>query len=170
MPPKMAGATPATDALRRASIVHRVHQYAAGTPRAAGGRDEGTSYGLAAAASLGVEPARVLKTLVASVDGQLVAAVVPVSTVLDLKRLADAAGGRRAVMADIATAERVSGSVIGGISPLGMRRRLRTFVDATVATHATVFISAGRRGLQVELAPEALVELAGATLASLGRD
>ena len=170
MPPKTAGATPATDVLRRAAVDHRVHQYAAGPPRAAGGRDEGTTYGLAAAASLGVEPARVFKTLVASVDGQLVAAVVPVSTVLDLKRLADAAGGRRAVMADVATAERVSGSVIGGISPLGMRRPLPTFVDSTAATHATVFISAGRRGLQVELAPEALVELSGATVASLGRD
>ena len=156
-----AGATPATRALAAAGVEHTVRAYGhdPAAAAAAGG------YGLEAAAALGVEPARVLKTLVASVDGALVVAVVPVERRLDLKALAGAVGGKRAVMAEPAAAERATGYVVGGISPLGQRRRLRTVVDAGALEHATVLVSAGRRGLDVELAPADLVALTGAVTA-----
>jgi Cys-tRNA(Pro)/Cys-tRNA(Cys) deacylase len=127
------------------------------------------SYGLEAAAALGVEPARVFKTLLADVDGRLVVAVVPVSGSLDLKALAAAVGGKKAAMADPAAAERATGYVLGGISPLAQRKRLPTVVDATALTHDTVLVSGGRRGLDVELAPADLVRLTGATSAVIGR-
>jgi Cys-tRNA(Pro)/Cys-tRNA(Cys) deacylase len=168
MPPKAAAATPAGEALRRAGVPHKVHAYSHGTPTARPA-DDRPSYGLAAAAALGVQPGRIFKTLIASVDGVLVAAVVPVATELDLKRLAEAAGGRRAVMAEPVAAERATGSVVGGISPLGMRRPLPTFVDASVALHETIYVSAGRRGLQVELAHGDLVRLAKAVVVPIGR-
>jgi Cys-tRNA(Pro)/Cys-tRNA(Cys) deacylase len=109
------------------------------------------------------------KTLAATVDGRLVLAVVPVDRELDLKRLADAIGGRRAVMADPAEAERATGSVVGGISPLGSRRPIRVVVDAAALDLETVFVSAGRRGLQVELAASDLVRLANAKVATIAR-
>ncbi len=127
------------------------------------------SYGLEAADALGVEPGRVFKTLVAQVDGRLTVAVVPVSGQLDLKALAAAVGGKRADLADPKAAERSSGYVVGGISPLGQRRTLPTVVDASAAGYPTVFVSAGRRGLDVELAPDDLVRLTSAVLAPLGR-
>lgn len=174
MPPRRPiGSTPATDLLRRSGIAHRVHGYATGADRGGSGGDgpraDRLGYGEAAAAALGVDPGRICKTLIASVDGRLVAAVVPVATDLDLKRLALAAGGRRAELADAAAAERASGSVIGGISPLAMRRRLPTYVDAAAVTLETILVSAGRRGLQVELAPADLVRLTDALVARLGR-
>jgi Cys-tRNA(Pro)/Cys-tRNA(Cys) deacylase len=101
------------------------------------------------------------------VDGTLTVAVVPVSGDVDLKALASAAGGKRAAMADRTLAERTTGYVRGGISPLGQRKRLPTVIDASAAAHATVYISAGRRGLQVELAPADLVRLTGAVLARI---
>ncbi len=130
---------------------------------------EAGSYGEAGAAALGVEPERMLKTLVADLDGALVCAVVPVAGSLDLKALAAALGGRRAVMADPARAERSSGYVVGGISPLGQKTRLPTVVDETAELYDTVHVSAGRRGLSLELAPGDLVRLTGAVVADVAR-
>jgi Cys-tRNA(Pro)/Cys-tRNA(Cys) deacylase len=153
--------TPATVALTKAKVTFTVHAYH--HDPAAG------SYGLEAAQLLGVEPGRVFKTLVADVDGGLTVAVVPVSGQLDLKALAAAVGGKRADMADPRAAERTTGYVVGGISPLGQRKALRTVVDATALDHSTVFVSAGRRGLDVELAPTDLVRLTAAVVAAVGR-
>lgn len=162
----MSGGTPATVLLAAQGVPHTVHAYE--VDPAAG------SYGEAAAAALGVEPERMLKTLlaeVASADGQrrLVCAVVPVSGSLDLKALALAAGGRRGAMAEPAAAQRSSGYVVGGISPLGQRTRLLTVVDETAELFETVLVSAGRRGLSVELAPADLVRLTGAVVADIAR-
>jgi len=111
----------------------------------------------------------VLKTLLVDVDGRLVVAVVPVAASLDLKALAAAAGGKRAAMADPARAQRSSGYVLGGISPLGQRTRLATVVDASALAWPTVLVSGGRRGLQVELAPDDLVRLTNAVTATVAR-
>ncbi|KIH98629.1 transcriptional regulator [Streptomonospora alba] len=155
--------TPATAAARRDGIGYRLHPYDAG---GAADRD-GSSYGEDAAAALGISPERVFKTLVAEVDGHLVVGVVPVAGGLDLKALAAAVGGKRAAMAEPADAERATGYVLGGISPLGRRKRLPTVVDSSVAEHGTVFVSAGRRGLQMELAPADLLRSAGAETAPI---
>jgi Cys-tRNA(Pro)/Cys-tRNA(Cys) deacylase len=151
--------TPATAALVRARIAHTLHPYEH-DPRA-------SSYGLEAAAALGIEPGRLFKTLVAAVDGRLAVGVVPVSGSLDVKALAAALGGKKAAMAEPAAAERATGYVTGGISPLGHRSRLPVVVDASARDWPTVYVSAGRRGLQVALAPEDLVRLAGATVAPI---
>ena len=126
-------------------------------------------HGEAAVAALGADPRQVFKTLVARVDGALTVAVVPVSGALDLKALAAAVGGRKAVMADPTDAERATGYVVGGISPLGQRKALPTVVDDSALGWPTVMVSAGRRGLQVELAPGDLVRLTRARTASIGR-
>ncbi len=153
--------TPATVALARAKVPFTEHAY--GHDPAAG------PYGLEAAAALEVTPARVFKTLLARVDGALTVAVVPVSGQLDLKALAAAVGGKRAEMADPKDAERVTGYVVGGISPVGQRKALPTVVDATASGFPTVFVSGGRRGLDIELAPADLVRVTRATLAPIGR-
>ncbi|GAB4063789.1 Cys-tRNA(Pro) deacylase [Angustibacter speluncae] len=155
--------TPATRALERAKVPHtvRAYEHDAAAAQAAGG------YGLEAAAALGVEPARVLKTLLADVDGRLVVAVVPVTGQLDLKAVAAAVGGKKARMADPGAAERATGYVVGGISPLGQKRRLATVVDGSALGHGTVLVSAGRRGVDVELAPQDLVRLTGAVVAAV---
>ena len=119
------------------------------------------------AAVLGVEPERMLKTLLAEVDGRLVCAVVPVSGSLDLKALAAAAGGKRAVLAAPAAAERSSGYVVGGISPLGTKQKLATLIDASVADLPAINVSAGQRGLSAQLSPRDLAELTGATFAPI---
>ncbi|MEU1375693.1 Cys-tRNA(Pro) deacylase [Streptomyces triculaminicus] len=155
------GATPAIVALERAGTAFSVHSYEH-DPAVA-------SFGEEAARALGVEPGRVFKTLVADVDGALTVAVVPVSGSLDLKALASAVGGKRAAMADPAAAERVTGYVRGGISPLGQRRRLPTALDASARSHATICVSAGRRGLEVELSPADLALLTGAVIAPIAR-
>jgi Cys-tRNA(Pro)/Cys-tRNA(Cys) deacylase len=152
--------TTATVALERAGIPFTVHEYAH-DPRS-------DSYGREASEALGVSPDRVFKTLIASVDGGLVAGVVPVDGQLDLKALAAAAGGKRAAMAEVAAAERATGYVAGGISPVGQRRRLPVVIDASAMAHPTVFCSGGRRGLEIELAPADLVRAASATVASIG--
>lgn len=157
-----AGSTPATLAAGRAGVPFTLHSYAH-DPSA-------PSYGEEAARALGCDPRRVLKTLVAEVDGALTAAVVPVSASLGLKALAAAVGGKRAAMADPAAVERATGYVLGGVSPLGQRKRLPTVVDASAAEHETVFVSAGRRGLEIELRPADLVALANATTAALARE
>ena len=118
---------------------------------------------------MGVSPERVFKTLVADVDGALVVAVVPVAGSLDLKALATAVGGKRAAMADPALAERTTGYVRGGISPLGQRKKLRTVLDASADGHDMICVSAGRRGLEVELSPRDLLKLTGAVAAPIGR-
>lgn len=151
--------TPATALLARAKVAHTLHPYEH-DPRAG-------SYGAEAAVALGVPPGRLFKTLVAAVDGRLAVAVVPVSGALDLKALAAALGGKKAAMAEPAAAERATGYVTGGISPLGHRSRLPVVVDASAQGWDTVFVSAGRRGLQVELAPADLVAAAGATVAPI---
>jgi len=155
------GGTPATVALAAAGTAYTLHAYE---------HDPASpSYGEEAAEALGVSPDRVFKTLVADVDGELTVAVVPVAGQLDLKALASAVGGKRAAMADPAAAERTTGYVRGGISPLGQRKRLRTVLDASAAEHETICISAGRRGLEVELAPQDLAALTDAVLAPIGR-
>ncbi|MFJ7276282.1 Cys-tRNA(Pro) deacylase [Kitasatospora sp. NPDC098663] len=160
--PKKGGqGTPATVALETAAVPFTVHAYEH-DPAAA-------SYGGEAAEVLGVAAERVFKTLVADVDGVLTVGVVPVAGQLDLKALAAAVGGKRAAMADPAAAERSSGYVLGGISPLGQRRPLRTVVDASALAHPTVYVSGGRRGLEVELAPADLVTLTGARTAPIAR-
>jgi Cys-tRNA(Pro)/Cys-tRNA(Cys) deacylase len=160
--------TPALDLLVRTGTAHTVHPYEAPVPEG-GARTRRPSYGREAANALGVPPARVFKTLVASVDGELAVAVVPAAAELDLKALAAALGGRRAELAEAAQAERASGSVVGAISPLAMRRPLPTVLDRSASAHPTILVSAGRRGLQVELAPTDLAALTGARLAGLAR-
>ncbi|MEN8674816.1 Cys-tRNA(Pro) deacylase, partial [Nocardioides sp.] len=145
MPTMRPGGTPATVALTRAGIEFTVRGYDH-DPRAA-------SFGLEAAAALGVPAERVFKTLLVGVDGALTVAIVPVSGQLDLKALARAVGGRRAVMADPATAERATGYVVGGISPIGQRRAHPTVLDTSALAHASILVSGGRRGLDLELAP-----------------
>lgn len=154
--------TPATVALERAGVTFTVHAYDH-DPRS-------TSYGLEAADALGLDPDRVFKTLLADVDGELVVAVVPVSGQLDLKALAAALGGKRAAMADPAVAERTTGYVVGGISPIGQRKRLRTVVDETAVTRSAVYVSGGRRGVDLGLDPADLVRVLNAHVARIGRD
>jgi Cys-tRNA(Pro)/Cys-tRNA(Cys) deacylase len=153
--------TRATELLSRLGITHSVHSYEHDPQRG--------SYGLEASAALGVEPERVFKTLIADVDEKLIVAVVPVAGSLDLKALAGAAGGKRARMADPAAAERATGYVAGGISPLGQRRRLPVVIDATALDFTTIFCSAGRRGLEIEIAPADLVRASEAAVALIAR-
>ena len=161
MAKKASGGTPATVALTRAGIDFTLHAYDH-DPRA-------DSYGLEAAEALGLDPARVFKTLMAEVDGRLAVAVVPVSGQLDLKALARALGGSRAAMAELGAAERATGYVAGGISPVGQKRRSRTVVDESALTHPTIYVSAGRRGLDREIAPADLVRITEAVTAPVGR-
>ena len=154
---EMAGkGTPAIVAAERAGIAFRVHDYAH-DPRA-------ESFGTEAVEKLGIDPARVFKTLVADVDGTLTVAVVPVEAQLDLRSL-----GKRARMADPRAAERSTGYVTGGISPLGQRRRLPTVLDESALGFETIYVSAGRRGLEIELAPGDLAVLTNADRAPLAR-
>ena len=154
--------TPALVALTRAGVPHTVHPYEHDPSTPAG-------YGLEAADALGLPPEQVFKTLLAEVDGRLVVAVVPVTTTLDLKALAAAVGGKRAVMADPRAAERATGYVVGGISPIGQKTAHPTVVDETVELFETVYVSGGRRGLDVGLAPADLVALTKATVADIAR-
>jgi Cys-tRNA(Pro)/Cys-tRNA(Cys) deacylase len=158
---KTAAGTPATLALSRAGVAFTTHPYDH-DPTA-------SSYGLEAAAALGLDPATVFKTLLADVDGELVVAIVPVGGQLDLKALAAAVGAKKATMADPAVAERITGYVVGGISPIGQKRRLRTVLDASADDHPTVYVSGGRRGLDVGLAPADLAQVTGATRAPIAR-
>ena len=139
------GATPATTALIEAGITFTLHPYEH--------HDDNTNFGDEAVAAIGADPAQVFKTLVAEVGGKLVVAVVPVAQQLDLKALAAAFDAKKATMADPQVAARSSGYVVGGISPIGQRHPLPTVVDASADDFETIFVSAGRRGLQVELSP-----------------
>jgi len=153
------GGTRAIKLLANRGIAHSVHRYQH-DPRH-------PSYGQEASEALGVPAARVFKTLVADVDGALTVAVVPVAGSLDLKALAAAVGGKKAVMADPAQAEKATGYVMGGITALGLRKRLPVVVDASALNFETVFCSAGQRGLEIELAPADLVAAAAARVASI---
>lgn len=156
-----AGATPAVRELTRLGIAFTTHAY---------DHDPAAhSYGREAAEVLGVDPARVFKTLLARVDDAYAVAMVPVLASLDLKALARATGGRKAVMTQPADAERLTGYVVGGISPIGQRRRLTTVLDGSAETYESILVSGGRRGFDLELAPDALVSVTGATTASISR-
>ncbi len=155
--PKKAAGTPATALLTAEKVPHTLHPYEVSP--------DAPNYGALVAEALGVAPERLFKTLVAEVDGRLVVGVVPVTGELDLKALAQAAGGKRAAMADRAAAERSSGYVRGGISPLGQRKRLPTVIDKSARDLDLMYVSAGRRGLQVSLAPADLIRLTSATVA-----
>jgi Cys-tRNA(Pro)/Cys-tRNA(Cys) deacylase len=155
----MAGrSTPAIALLQARRVEYKVHTYL---------HRDGAAYGPEAAEALGIDPARVFKTLVTEVDGALTVGVVPVVASLDLKALAAAVGGKRAKMADVVAAERATGYVAGGISPLGQKKRLAVVLDASARDHVTVYCSGGRRGLEVELSPADLAELTGARIAPI---
>jgi len=145
--------------LTRAGVAFTLHPYPH-DPRA-------DAFGDEAASALGVAPERIFKTLIAAVDGKLVCGVVPVAGRLDLKALAAAVGGKRGELADPAAAARATGYVLGGISPLAQRTRLRVVLDSSALAFATVYVSAGKRGLQMELAPHDLVRHAPALLAAI---
>ncbi|MGN9780202.1 Cys-tRNA(Pro) deacylase [Nonomuraea sp. ZG12] len=155
------GGTPATAALAQAGAEFTLHPYEH-DPAA-------QAYGEEAADALGLPYERIFKTLVAELESGLAVAVVPVSGKLDLKALAAALGGKRAAMADAAKVERVTGYVVGGISPLGQRKRLPTVVDASALEFGTIFFSAGKRGLQIETAPADLIRLTEAVTAPIGK-
>src|SRR5512132_624730 len=158
---KGSAGTPATVALTRAGVTFGLHPYE---------HDPGVgAYGTEAADALGVPHERVFKTLVARVDDRLTVAIVPVDAQLDLKALAAVTGGKRAVMAEVAVAERATGYVAGGISPLGQRKPLPVVVDSSALGFATIFCSGGRRGLEIELAPADLVRAAGARVAAIAQ-
>jgi len=154
--------TPALDLLKKHRAEHSVHSYEH-DPKSA-------SYGLEAAEKLGLDPQQVFKTLLASSEkGELLVAVVPVVGTLDLKALAHAAGVKKCEMADPAAAQRATGYLVGGISPLGQKKRLRTFIDDSAQNFATIHVSAGRRGLEVELAAVVLAEHTQGKFAGIGR-
>jgi Cys-tRNA(Pro)/Cys-tRNA(Cys) deacylase len=159
--PKRAGGTPATVALTRAGVPFTEHHFEH-DPSA-------SSYGLEAVDRLGLDPARVFKTLLAGVDGRLVVAVVPVAFQLDLKALAAVVGGKRAELAEPASAERATGYVVGGISPVGQRRTHPTVVDESALLFDTVYVSGGRRGLDIGLTPADLVRVTGAVVGRIRR-
>ncbi len=154
-------ATPALVALHRAGVAVTVHAYDH-DPRA-------ESYGLEAAESLGLDPERVFKTLMIDVDGRLCVAIVPVAGSLDLKRAAAALDGKKATLADPAAAQRATGYVLGGISPFGQKRAHRTVVDESALQHPTVYVSGGRRGLDIEVSPTDLVDQTRAVTAAVAR-
>jgi Cys-tRNA(Pro)/Cys-tRNA(Cys) deacylase len=158
---KPSEATPAFAVLHRAKVPFTAHTYVH-DPRA-------DSFGMEAADALGVEPGRVFKTLMAVVDGELCVGIVPVMGSLDLKALADALGGKRSQMADAAQAQRATGYVIGGISPVGQKKAHRTVIDRSASQWSTIFVSGGRRGLEAELQPAHLVQVTRAIVARIAR-
>lgn len=153
--------TPATRLLDRHKVAYRLHAYA----HDSNNRD----YGAEAADLLGLPPEQVFKTLLVDTGSGLAVAIVPVAHTLDLKAVASALGAKKVAMADPTVAERVTGMVVGGISPLGQKKRLPTVLDVTARAFATIFVSAGRRGLDLELAPSDLIALTGASVAAIRR-
>ncbi len=159
--------TRAIDAARRAGIPYAVHEYAHAARTSL--REGGRGYALEAVEALGIDAGRVFKTIVVAVDGRLGLAVVPADSEVDLKAVADALGGRKAVVALPAEAEKATGYVLGGISPLGTRRPVPTVVDVSAESWPTIHVSAGRRGLEIELATGDLVALVGGSVAPVAR-
>ncbi|TDN42774.1 Cys-tRNA(Pro)/Cys-tRNA(Cys) deacylase [Curtobacterium flaccumfaciens] len=153
--------TPATVALERAGIPYTPHVYEH--------HETATNFGEEAAAALGLREEQVFKTLVVSVDGALAVAIVPVANRLDLKAIAAAVGGKKATLADPALAEKRTGYVVGGISPVGQKTRLRTVVDESALSYPSIFVSGGRRGFDIEVAPADLVRVTEATAAPIAR-
>jgi len=144
--------TPAVQIAKQQKISFTLHEYTHDSAS--------SSYGLEAASKLGVPEGQVFKTLVISLDGkQLVVAIVPVAMKLSMKNLAKAAGGKKAVMAAPADVERATGYILGGVSPLGQKKRLKTLIDKSAKSYSTIFVSAGRRGLEIELSPDDLISL-----------
>lgn len=152
--------TPASAVLAAAGIDFEAHEFEA----------EGRDYGKAAAAALGVDEERVFKTLMVELDSRPAVGIVPVAGMLSLRSFAAALGGKRAVMMEPATAERTTGYVVGGISPFGQRRRSPTVLDASAMTYKTIYVSGGRRGLDLEVAPHDLVRVLSATVAAIATD
>ncbi|RLQ20844.1 Cys-tRNA(Pro) deacylase [Seongchinamella sediminis] len=152
--------TPGINVARKAGIPHTVHEY---------DHDSASdSYGMEAAEKLGVAADRVFKTLVVSLgNNELAVAVLPVSSMLSMKLIAKSLGAKKAIMADHADVERATGYVLGGVSPLGQKKRLQTIVDASAELHPTIYISAGRRGLEIELCAQDLVRLVGGRFAAI---
>ena len=152
--------TPAIKLAQKAKIDYRVHQYQHDA--------SAESYGTEAAEKLGIQQEQVFKTLVVALDsGALVVAVIPVSAMLSMKQVAKACGGKKAAMAEQSQVERSTGYVLGGVSPLGQRKRLKTLIDSSAQSHGTIFVSAGKRGLEIEMAPADLASLLSATFAEL---
>ncbi len=158
---QQAAGTPAMVLLTNAGVAFTVHRYTH-DPAVAG-------YALEAAEALGLDPEQVFKTLCIEVEGAPHVAIVPASTTLDLKHAAAAAKGKRAEMMPVAAAERLTGYVAGGISPFGQRKRLPTLLDETALLFDTIYVSGGRRGLDIGIAPEALITVLGATVADIAR-
>ncbi|WP_295797850.1 Cys-tRNA(Pro) deacylase [uncultured Microbulbifer sp.] len=152
--------TPAINAAKKAKVAHTIHQYTH-DPAA-------TSYGLEAAEKLDVQPEQVFKTLVVQLDGkQLAVAIIPVDALLNMKLIASAAKAKKAGMADKQDVERTTGYVLGGVSPLGQKKNLRTYLHTTARDMQTIYVSAGRRGLEIELSPADLLSLTQGTFADL---
>ena len=155
--------TPAINLVKKRKISHKIHEYTHDS--------NSESYGAEAAEKMGVSESQVFKTLVAKLDGKTLAVgIVPVSSTLSLKQLAKAAGGKKAAMADPAEVERSSGYVLGGVSPLGQKKLLKTIIDKSAQEFETIFVSAGKRGLEIELAPEDLAGLLRGEFASIAAD
>jgi Cys-tRNA(Pro)/Cys-tRNA(Cys) deacylase len=152
--------TPAVNIAKKAKIDYTLHSYT---------HDPASpSYGEEASEKLGIPPERVFKTLVAQIDGrELVVAVIPVSSMLSMKQIAKASGGKKAQMADGSDVERSSGYILGGVSPLGQKKRLRTFINASAENFSTIYVSAGRRGLEIELSPNDLAKITDGEMVSL---
>ena len=154
--------TPAVNLVKKKKIAHKIHEYIHDPAN--------ESYGAEAAEKMGVSENRVFKTLVVSLDGNsLAVGVVPVSSMLNMKAIAKAAGAKKAVMADKAEVERSTGYVLGGVSPLGQKRRLKTLIDQSAEDYPTVYVSAGRRGLEIELPPCGLAQLTSGTFAQIAQ-
>lgn len=152
--------TPGINVAKRSRVSHRVHEYSHG--------ESSESYGLEAAEKMGVSEERVFKTLVVSIDGkELIVGVIPVSSMLSMKLIAKAVGAKKAAMAEKADVERSTGYVLGGVSPLGQKKRLRTIIDSSASNYSTIYVSAGRRGLEIELSPDDLAKLTSAALAEI---
>ena len=152
--------TPGINIVKRAKITYKLHEYAHDA--------SSESYGLEAAHKLGVAEDRVFKTLVVCLDMKTLAVgVLPVSSMLSMKRMAKAAGAKKAAMAAQSDVERSTGYVLGGVSPLGQKKQLQTIVDASAENHATIYVSAGRRGLEIELRPQDLVKLVNGRFAEI---
>lgn len=158
----MALGTPATVALTAAGIPFTPHAYQHDAAN--------TNFGLEAASALGLDPEQVFKTLLADVDGALVVAIVPVTGKLDLKALAAAVSGKKAEMADPKLAERKTGYVVGGISPIGQKTRHTTVLDETAELFDTIFVSGGKRGFDIELTPADLLAVTSGSIAAIARD
>ena len=155
----MATGTPATNLLTSKGVVFKAHEYSHDP--------NSTSFGLEAAEKLGVDPNRVFKTLIANVDESFAVAIVPVNQQVSLKTLARTLGAKRAVMADPAAAARLTGYVVGGISPLGQKRLLSTVIDQSANEFETILVSGGRRGFDIELSPQDLAQLLSAVFAEI---